>query len=50
MGEFMLDQSAVLTRAGSLQRAPLDPCRRRMLFGPVRPMERPSLFRRLLGS
>jgi hypothetical protein len=48
----MLDQTAVLTRSGSfeLRHRPLDPCRRRMIFGPVRPMERPSLLRRLIGA
>jgi len=29
---------------------PLDPCMRKMIFGPVRPMNRPSLLQRLFGD
>ncbi|WEK46856.1 MAG: hypothetical protein P0Y56_00790 [Candidatus Andeanibacterium colombiense] len=48
----MLDQRALAVRTGGidLRAGALDPCRRRMIFGPVRPMERPSLLRRLLGG
>lgn len=47
----MLEQSAVLRSASSFdtRHSRLDPCRRRMIFGPVRPMERPNFLERLLG-
>ena len=47
----MLDQRAVTVRTGGfdLRAGALDPCRRRMIFGPVHPMERPTLLERLLG-
>jgi hypothetical protein len=48
----MLDQRAIQGHYGlaRINRAPLDPSMRRMIFGPVRPMERPGLLRRLLGG
>ena len=36
--------------AWSTHHQPLDPCRRKMIFGPVRPMDRPGLLRRLFGD
>jgi hypothetical protein len=50
---LMLEQrisSAWQHSAWNPHHAPLDPCTRKMIFGPVRPMERPGLLRRLLGS
>jgi hypothetical protein len=48
----MLEQRAIQGHYGwaRTNRAPLDPNMRRMIFGPVRPMERPGLLRRLLGG
>ena len=48
----MLEQRMLSTQTGTLgtPRRPLDPNMRRMIFGPVRPMERPGLLRRLLGG
>ena len=48
----MLEQRALQGHYGlsRTNRANLDPCMRRMIFGPVRPMERPGLLRRLLGG
>ncbi|HYD23488.1 MAG TPA: hypothetical protein VEB68_01740 [Croceibacterium sp.] len=48
----MLDQRVVSTQAGAWRTrpSPLDPCTRRMIFGPVRPMEQPGLLRRLIGG
>jgi hypothetical protein len=48
----MLEQRLLSTQSGIWQgrRSPLDPCMRRMIFGPVRPMDRPGLLRRLLGG
>ena len=48
----MLEQRVLSTHAGTFgtRRAPLDPNMRRLIFGPVRPMEQPSLLRRLLGG
>lgn len=31
-------------------RAPLDPCTRKLIFGPIRPMDRPGFLRRLFGG
>ena len=47
----MIEQRVLSTQIGSLQarRAPLDPGMRRMIFGPIRPMERPSFLQRLFG-
>ena len=47
----MVDQTATLRNPASFdfRRPRLDPCRRRMVFGPVRPMERPNFLERLLG-
>lgn len=36
-------------RRGWSARTPLDPCLRRRIHGPIRPMEEPGLLRRLLG-
>jgi hypothetical protein len=46
----MIEQR-VPSHVGSLQarRTPLDPGMRRMIFGPIRPMERPGFLQRLLG-
>lgn len=48
----MLEQRNLSTQAGGWQpaRASLDPAMRRMIFGPIRPMERPSFLQRLLGG
>lgn len=48
----MLDQRVLSTQSGiwQTQRRPLDPSLRRMIFGPIRPMDRPGLLRRLLGG
>ncbi|MBO9499698.1 MAG: hypothetical protein J7496_15345 [Novosphingobium sp.] len=48
----MVYQNADLKNPGSFdpRRRQIDPCRRRMLFGPVRAMEEPGLLRRLLGG
>ena len=46
----MLEQRAQFANSASPGRRPnLDPGLRRMIFGPIRPMERPSLLQRLLG-
>lgn len=46
----MLDQRVPSMQSGVFNghRAPLDPCTRKMIFGPVRPMDQPGFFRRLL--
>ena len=48
----MIEQRVLSTQIGSLQarRTPLDPSMRRMIFGPIRPMERPSFLQRLFGG
>lgn len=48
----MLEQriSSGQYNAWSQRRTPLDPCTRKMIFGPVRPMEKPGLLQRLLGG
>ena len=48
----MLEQriSSSQYNAWSPRRMPLDPCTRKMIFGPVRPMEQPGLLQRLLGG
>jgi len=48
----MLEQRVLSTQSGILgaPRRPLDPNMRRMIFGPVRPMEQPGLLQRLLGG
>jgi hypothetical protein len=33
----------------SLPRQAMDPCTRRKVYGPIRPMEAPGLFERLFG-
>jgi hypothetical protein len=52
MVDSMLDQSAVSARSPRYQliRTPLDACRRKIIYGPVRPMERPGFLKRLFGS
>jgi hypothetical protein len=46
----MIEQRVLSTQMGSLQarRRPLDPGMRRMIFGPIRPMEQPGFLQRLL--
>lgn len=48
----MLEQRVPSLQSGVLSghRGPLDPCTRKMIFGPIRPMDRPSFLRRLLGG
>jgi len=48
----MLEQriSSSQHSAWAMRRGSLDPCTRRMIFGPVQPMEEPSLLTRLLRS
>lgn len=48
----MLEQRVLSMQSGSpnANRTQLDPCTRRMIFGPIRPMDRPGLLRRLLGG
>jgi len=48
----MLEQRVLSLQSGNSPARPaqLDPCTRRMIFGPVRPMDRPGLLRRLLGG
>jgi len=48
----MLEQRVLSLQSGTLsaRRGPLDPCTRKAIFGPVRPMDRPGLLRRLLGG
>ena len=46
----MLEQRPQFVNSASQRRRyGLDPGTRRMIFGPIRPMERPSLLERLLG-
>ena len=46
----MLEQRQQFANPASQgRRYSLDPGMRRMIFGPIRPMERPSLLERLLG-
>ena len=46
----MLEQRVQFANsAWQSRRSSLDPGVRRMIFGPIRPMERPSLLQRLLG-
>ena len=48
----MLEQRVLSPQSGAWQsrRSSLDPGLRRMIFGPIRPMDRPGFFRRLLGG
>lgn len=48
----MLEQRVLSFQSGKSngQRGPLDPCTRKMIFGPIRPMDRPGFFRRMLGG
>ena len=48
----MLEQriSSSQYNAWSPRPRPLDPCARKMIYGPVQPMEQPGLLQRLLGG
>ena len=48
----MLEQRVLSLQSGTLghRRAPLDPCTRKMIYGAIRPMERPGILQRLFGG